>query len=513
MKKLLIILPFLFFACQKMPISQSEPVQKPRDVTLSLTDVNVGTAPNDGTGDPLRTFGQKFNANNTLIENAFANVYTEAQTDQAVVDYFDGVIATAEVGVNLADSSIITEGGYASYYTYIRHQYGSQYPTYQVQLIDGTIYAYPGINTGFSTIYSGVELADVINSVVAVVDSGAVIHIRDGHYNLTDSILLKSYVTYDFDSKARVCMRGNGEDYEGPVFYKPVATELRSATVKGGYFYGKIGENRGWNFCNLRSSSSDYPGVGNRFIDITMYYLETAFELVTTGSGWINANNFRDISCWSPTNFLIANNTSSNEISYNNFSDILVQANAWTEYGIRLIGETIFNQFVNVQLIDFISPMVAIETEADVSELNYFSGSFGYGGDEISDAGDSNYIMNGGAIASAFHTQGNVMHKPKNTGDVVAGTGITKAMLSRVMYYNGSSAIDITADPQIVDGEDGQIITIIGSSNTNTLKLDDDDVLGKIDLSATITLGQDDNITLIFIGSTSTWVEISRSNN
>jgi hypothetical protein len=149
-------------------------------------------------------------------------------------------------------------------------------PTYHIQLVGTTIYAYPGINTGYS-IYSGSELADVINSVVAVVDSGAVIHIRDGHYNLTDSILLKSYVTYDFSSKARICVRGT---YSGPVFYKPVATELRSSTVRGGYFYGKIGENRDWNFCNLRSNSEDYPAAGNRFLNISMFYLKTAFELV-----------------------------------------------------------------------------------------------------------------------------------------------------------------------------------------------------------------------------------------
>jgi len=473
--------------------------------------VPVVTTPHDsGEGDPLATAFEKINTGFAEQADTNANKYTKAQTDQAVVDYFDGVLATAGTGVNLADSLLAEEGGYVSYYSYLQNQYGVSQPTYLVQMIGTTIYAHPGLNTGYSTIYSGTELAGVINSIVAVVDSGAVIQVRNGHYNLTDSIRLKSYVTYDFIAKARVCVR---DDYAGPVCYKPVGTALRGCTFRGGYFYSKIGEGRDWNFCNLRSSSSDYPATKNRFLNIEMYYLKNAFEWVTTGSGWINANIVDDIICWSPTNFLIANNTSSNEISYNNFSDILVQANAWTEYGIRLIGETIFNQFVNVQLIDFISPMVAIETETDVSELNYFSGSFGFGGDEISDAGDSNFIMNGGKVMSAFHTEGNVVHKPKNTGNVVAATGITKAMLSRVMIYNGDSAIDITADPQIAAGENGQIITIIGSDNTNTLKLDDDDVPGKLDLNSSCTLGCDDSITLFFRGDTDTWVELGRSNN
>ena len=81
---------------------------------------------------------------------------------------------------------------------------------------------------------------------------------------------------------------------------------------------------------------------------------------------------------------------------------------------------------------------------------------------------------------------------PLNTGNIVAGTGIT-AMLSKVMYYNGASAIDISASPQIVDGTTGQIIKIVGSSDANTLTLDDGDGLA---LSCTVCLGMRDVINL-----------------
>lgn len=37
-------------------------------MAIDLTDIDVGTAANDGTGDPLRTAGQTINANNAILE-------------------------------------------------------------------------------------------------------------------------------------------------------------------------------------------------------------------------------------------------------------------------------------------------------------------------------------------------------------------------------------------------------------------------------------------------------------
>ena len=82
MKKLLFLFViFSAFSCQKdiVPI-------KSRSASVSLTDVNIGTTANDGTGDPLRTAFQKVNANNTLIENAFATVPTVTEMRGAIAD-------------------------------------------------------------------------------------------------------------------------------------------------------------------------------------------------------------------------------------------------------------------------------------------------------------------------------------------------------------------------------------------------------------------------------------------
>lgn len=56
----------------------------------------------------------------------------------------------------------------------------------------------------------------------------------------------------------------------------------------------------------------------------------------------------------------------------------------------------------------------------------------------------------------------------------------------------------------------GQIITIIGSSDSNTLTLDDGTGLR---LTGQCVLGISDNITLLYEGTIGDWIEISRSNN
>ena len=101
---------------------------------------------------------------------------------------------------------------------------------------------------------------------------------------------------------------------------------------------------------------------------------------------------------------------------------------------------------------------------------------------------------------------------PASTGTVVAGTGITSAMLSPVMYFNTAAAINISSNPQIADGYNGQQILIVGSSDTNTLTLEDANGL-QLAGAASMVLGVGDNIRLIYITALDLWLEVSRSNN
>ncbi len=124
----------------------------------------------------------------------------------------------------------------------------------------------------------------------------------------------------------------------------------------------------------------------------------------------------------------------------------------------------------------------------------------------------SNQMVYGDANIVENVFKGNMVHPPKSTSTVTAGTGITAAMTSRIIKYTGAAAVDITANPQIADGEDGTIITIVGTSDTNTLKLDDGTGL-QLAGGASMTLGIGDTITLTYIASLDLWIEISRSDN
>lgn len=82
MRKIIILmLGLLTFGCQKDIV----PV-KSRSATVTLTDVNIGTTANDGTGDAIRTAFGKVNSNNALIEAAIASVPTDAEMRDAVND-------------------------------------------------------------------------------------------------------------------------------------------------------------------------------------------------------------------------------------------------------------------------------------------------------------------------------------------------------------------------------------------------------------------------------------------
>jgi hypothetical protein len=125
-------------------------------------------------------------------------------------------------------------------------------------------------------------------------------------------------------------------------------------------------------------------------------------------------------------------------------------------------------------------------------------------------AGDSTAFADLAEDVVLYNTFIDAYNTPLSTGNITANVGITSGMLSTRIYYSGNSAINISSNPQIIDGTNGQIITIVGSSDTNTLTLDDADGLS---LSAQCVLGIGDSITLMYSSALDLWVEISRSNN
>ena len=149
----------------------------------------------------------------------------------------------------------------------------------------------------------------------------------------------------------------------------------------------------------------------------------------------------------------------------------------------------------------FFSPRDNSETVAAVNEPTIFSVSAGTGIDSISQSRE--YTREGGR--SVYH-----------------------------MFIVGSGgAIDITAVPQIVDGLQGDILTLTGTSDTDTVKFEDSSGIA-MRSDKEIVLGDGDSITFVynasfdtapggwgvsqwgqtgygFGGTTSAWVETSRT--
>lgn len=90
--------------------------------------------------------------------------------------------------------------------------------------------------------------------------------------------------------------------------------------------------------------------------------------------------------------------------------------------------------------------------------------------------------------------------------------GIKKSMLAKVIYVSLNSALTMPAGKsQIANGADGQEITLVGMSNSNTITLHAGDNI-KINTS-TITLKKYQTLTLIYAQPINVWVEKSRSLN
>jgi hypothetical protein len=112
-----------------------------------------------------------------------------------------------------------------------------------------------------------------------------------------------------------------------------------------------------------------------------------------------------------------------------------------------------------------------------------------------------------------FTEFGGVAYTPSADSSIVAGTGITAKMLFRILRVAGSGgAVDISANPQIADGIDGQIIMIQGTSDVNTVQFDDGTGLA-LSGGVSFTMGQGDILQLMYDSGDDIWYEISRSDN
>ena len=201
MKKILLLMMIaaLVFSCK---------TKQPLTSTRALETVNVGAAPNDGTGDPLRTAFQKVNAaievmNDVSLDQATGStgtgnlVFSASPTLTGTVTLPTatsiGDVSSTEIGyVNGVTSAIQTQLDARKYMPY----------DFLIEEVGGTTYARPNPNTAYTATSNAVPSV-VINSVMGQLTAGGIIQFAAGTFDNCDSIV----VPYD-----NITWRGSGRN-------------------------------------------------------------------------------------------------------------------------------------------------------------------------------------------------------------------------------------------------------------------------------------------------------------
>lgn len=162
-------------------------------------------------------------------------------------------------------------------------------------------------------------------------------------------------------------------------------------------------------------------------------------------------------------------------------------------------------------------------TEIAYDEFN----SFGFGVGAAVWSSDNDLFISGVGGTTTFKlseatdefvfTNGRMVYPPEANQALLAAGTINVAS-ARVVQVSGSGGVvTLTSTPTISDGANGQIVTIVGTDDTNTLTVQDDSNLAGSNLQLSggtnFTLGQGDTLTIMFHADTGDWVELSRSDN
>lgn len=325
--------------------------------------------------------------------------------------------------------------------------------------------------------------------IVADPYGGATVVIPAGIWHINDTINLRSGISVMLDRNAVLY----APEYSGAVFVAD--STVANCFVTGGRIFGDGNTLTG---ISIRANALGQYTQKCEFSNIEIKGCLTGIAFYTDNSGFINANDFYNIWIDNFVNGITAyEGASSTGLSGNYFSNLTMQCDNATAYGLKDIDLS-YSTFTNLFIWDLPVTATAAITVRNGSRNVFVGGDWSNTG--FTDTGLKNIYLNGNFTSSGF----------LNTGNIVAATGITTAMLWDNMLYTGSSAVNISANPQIAAGRDGQKITIIGSSDTNTLTLNDTNGLL---LNGQCVLGVGDMITLIYNKQFGYWIEQSRSNN
>ena len=118
-------------------------------------------------------------------------------------------------------------------------------------------------------------------------------------------------------------------------------------------------------------------------------------------------------------------------------------------------------------------------------------------------------------VGSTFKVDGKTIYNPSAVKDITAGGGVTAAMIvTKVIRIQGSGGdVTVTAEPAISAGTDGQIIILMGSNDSQTVKFNSGGSTGlKLSADTSFTLGSGDIMQMVYVTGLG-WVEIGRTDN
>jgi parallel beta-helix repeat protein len=274
MKKILLLMMIaaLVFSCK---------TKQPLTSTRALETVDVGTAANDGTGDPLRTAFQKINTAIGVMNDVSLDQATGATGTGNLVfsasPTFTGTV-TLPTATSIGDVSS-TEIGYVDNVTSnIQTQLTArQYQDYDYYIEEsgGTVYARPSPNTSL-TAYSDALLSEVLNDAMGELTTGGKIFIAEGTYEGVDTMR----VPYD-----NIIIQGAGR-------YKTILKMKDNMDVGKTTFYGFVQVREVDNF-TIRDLELDGNGANQTKIDAG-----ASTTAILNGIHFYSSKNSHVINCY-----------------------------------------------------------------------------------------------------------------------------------------------------------------------------------------------------------------------
>ena len=190
-------------------------------------------------------------------------------------------------------------------------------------------------------------------------------------------------------------------------------------------------------------------------------------------------------------------------------------ADAFFGSGAALTGITAAINDYAVTTTKIATSAVTAEKIADGSITNTKLGAGSFS--NITGVGTLNSLTVSGTadVTGTLKESGRVLYVPSTSiYSISAGEGITSAMLVNkiIRVLGNGGAVDVSASPPIAAGQDGQVIVLKGTSETNTVKFNS---VASLQLSGgySFILGNNDTLMLCYDSAAALWFELNRNDN